>query len=365
VADDLFSVGQALDDADAVLRSGHRAASPAISTGFGLLDTYLGGGLRGGELCLLAGPQGSGKTALVLQIARQAASVDDSAVVMSYEHDATTLLERLITIEAGEAHGVDGTPLRRVRDALEGAGPRLASLAERLDPTTGGAEAVAALRDYGDRLLLHRSSGAGAGAGTGLAEIRAVVAAAITRSRRRPLLIVDYLQKVPGLGPGFGPGLVPGSGAGLGPGSGSGLGSWPGRTTEDERIGEVVSGLKDIALEFDVPVLAVAAVDRVGLTAGRRLRVHHLQGPATLAYEPDVILILNEKVDVVARHHLMYDTRAVDRYREYLVLSIEKNRSGLAKIDLQLRKRLEQSRFERDLDLVPEDLVDERLNSDV
>ena len=98
-----------------------------------------------------------------------------------------------------------------------------------------------------------------------------------------------------------------------------------------------------------------------GLVPGRRLRVNHLRGSGTLAYEPDVILIMNEKVDVVARHHLVYDTRAVDRYRDYVVLSIEKNRSGLAKIDLQLRKRLEQSRFERDLDVVSEDLVDERL----
>ena len=332
MADDLFSVGQALDDADAVLRSGHRAASPAVPTGFDLLDTYLGGGLRGGELCLLGGPQGLGKTAFVLQIARQAATAGEAAVVMSYEHDATTLLERLITIEAGDVFGPDGAPLRRVRDALEGGGPRRASLAERMDAGTGGAAAVAALREYGDRLLLHRSSGAV----TGVTEIRAVVAAAIARSGRRPVLIVDYLQKVP----------------------------VPGRPADAERIAEVVAGLKDLALEFDVPVLAVAAADQTGLVAGRRLRVGHLQGPSTLAYEPDVILIMNEKVDVVARHHLMYDTRAVDRFREYVVLSIEKNRSGLAKIDLQLRKRLEQSRFERDADLVPEDLVDERMAPD-
>ncbi len=70
---------------------------------------------------------------------------------------------------------------------------------------------------------------------------------------------------------------------------------------------------------------------------------------------------MNEKADVVARHHLVYDSRALDRFRDYVVLSIEKNRSGLAKIDLDLRKRLEQSRFERDMQLVAEDLVDERL----
>jgi hypothetical protein len=45
-----------------------------------------------------------------------------------------------------------------------------------------------------------------------------------------------------------------------------------------------------------------------------------------------------------------------------VVLSIEKNRSGLAAIDLQLRKRLEQSRFERDAETVSEELMDERLH---
>lgn len=332
MADDLFSAGQALDDADDLLVSGRRAASRVFPTGFGLLDTYLGGGLRGGELCLLGGPQGLGKTALVLQIARYAATLDGAAVMMSYEHDAGTLLERLIAIEAGATFGAEGTPLRLVRDALEGAGPRSATLQERLVTTDGGAEAVAALRGYGDRLLLHRSSGTE----TGVPQIRAAVASALARSGRTPLLVIDYLQRV----------------------------HVPGRPSDEERTTEVVAGLKDIALEFEVPVLVVAAADMSGLVAGRRLRVSHLRGGAALAYEPDVILIMNEKVDVVARHHLVYDTRATDRFRDYVVLTIEKNRSGLARIDLQLRKRLEQSRFESKLESVTEDLVDERLGSD-
>jgi replicative DNA helicase len=332
VTDDLFSVGQALNDADEALTRGQRAAARVFPTGFGLLDTYLGGGLRGGELCLLGGPQGLGKTAFVLQIARYAAMVDEAALVLSYEHDATILLERLITIEAGDTFGPDGAPLRRVRDALEGGGRRMATLEERLVPTTGGAEAVSALRTYGDRLLLHSSSGAT----TGVAQIRTLVRSAMERSGRIPLLIVDYLQKV----------------------------QVPGRVSDEDQVSEVVAGLKDIALEFAVPVLAVAAADMKGLVPGRRLRVNHLRGSATLAYEPDVILIMNEKVDVVARHHLVYDMRAVDRFRDYVVLTIEKNRSGLAKIDLQMRKRLEQSRFEREMESVTEELVDERLHTE-
>jgi len=324
------SVGEVLQEADRLLGTGRRAAPSVVPTGFALLDTYLGGGLRAGELCLLGGPQGLGKTAFVLQVARNAAAAGDAAVILSFEHDTTTLLERLVAIEAGDRLGVDGLPLRRVRDALEGGGVQGAgTLEERLSASPGGAEAVAALRARSERLLLHAS----AGSRTGLGEIREVVAAAVARTGQVPLVVIDYLQKVNAEAPG-----------------------------EDERIAVVVTGLKDLALEHDVPVLAVVSADKEGLGAGRRLRAQHLHGPTALAYEADVLLMMNEKYDVVARHHLVYDSRAIDRFRSYVVITIEKNRSGLAKIDLQLRKRLEQSRFERDAEVVPEELVDERLH---
>jgi replicative DNA helicase len=329
VTDELVSIGEALEEADGALLGGNRAAPSVLPTGFGILDTYLGGGLRGGELTLLGGPQGLGKTAFALQLARHAVSLGQAAVVLSFEHDSTTLLERLITIEAGELFGLEGLPLRRVRDALEGRGRANTRLEERLAATPGGVQALTELRRYGDRLLLHRSTAAA----TGLDAIRDLLAGAVERTGLRPLVIVDYLQKVR---------------------------ADPQRT-EDDRIAEAVVGLKDLALDFVVPVLAIAAADNEGLTPGRRLRVNRLRGPSTLAYEADVVLIMNEKYDVVARHHLVYDTRKSEHYRDYVVLSIEKNRSGLSRIDLQLRKRLDQSRFEREIDLVPEELVDERL----
>jgi replicative DNA helicase len=193
----------------------------------------------------------------------------------------------------------------------------------------GGREAVDALRGYENRLLLHRSSGTR----TGLAQIAEVAQAAAQRPTGPGLLIVDYLQKV----------------------------HEAGASSEHERINRIVNGLKEIAVEYDVALLAVSAVEIAAAGPGRRMRVAHLSGPPALAYEPDVILMMNEKYDVVARHHLMYDARAVDRFRDHVVLSIEKNRSGLARIDLELRKRLEQSRFDREATLVAEELVDERL----
>jgi replicative DNA helicase len=331
VTDEVISLGEVLDDTDRLLVQGRRAAPRVMPTGFRGLDTYLGGGLRAGELCLVGGPQGLGKTAFVLQIARNVATRGEAAIVLSYEHDPTTLLERLVAIEAAEWLGIEGLPLRQVRQALEGAGTT-GTLEDRLGEAPGGADAVAALREYGARLLLHRSSGTR----TDMAAIRSIVFAAVERTGRHPLLVVDYLQKV------YVPGAAP----------------------DDDRVATVVEGLKDLALEAEVPVLAVVAADKEGLTAGRRLRVQHLRGSASLAYESDVILIMNEKYDIVARHHLMYDSRNAERFRGYVVVSIEKNRAGLNRIDLQLRKRLEQSRFEPEAEPVGEELVDERVQVD-
>jgi replicative DNA helicase len=329
VSEELRSLSQVMRDADTLLAAGRRATAWAWPTGFPLLDTYLGGGVRAGELCLLGGPQGLGKTTFALQIARNVARSGGACAMLSYEHDATTLLERLVTLEAGELLGVDGVPLRRVREALEDATLTSASLEDRLALTLGGAEAVGEVRTYAERLLLHRSLGSV----TDLDAVREVVQATIDRTGRRPLVVVDYLQKV----------LVP---------------KMP---IEDERVTVVVEGLKDLALDLEVPVLAIVAADKEAIGPGRRVRVHHLRGSSALAYEADIVLMLNDKYDIVAKHHLVFDPSNADRFRQYVVLSVEKNRSGLDRIDLQLRKRFEQARYETEALAVDEQLLDDRV----
>jgi replicative DNA helicase len=123
----------------------------------------------------------------------------------------------------------------------------------------------------------------------------------------------------------------------------------------------VVEALKDLSLAMQVPVFAIVAADKEGLVAGKRLRIGQLRGSSALAYEPDVVLIINDKFDVVARHHLVYDVGNAERFRNWVVLSIEKNRGGMDKIDLEFRKRFEQSRFEVGGQAVEEQLVDERV----
>ena len=324
------SVSDVLRHTDDTLRAGGSAAAQVTATGFSGLDTYLSGGLRAGELTLLGGPQGLGKTAFALQLVRNVVAGGGSAVYFSFEHDTATMLERLVAIEAGHMLGEDGVPLRLVRKAME-AGHSSGSLVERLAGTPGGSEAVEAISRYGDRLFLHRALGNR----TDLDEIWTTARAAAV-GEEVPLIVVDYLQKV----------HVRDGGS------------------EEERVALVVEGLKDMALELRTPVLAIVASDKDGLSPGKRMRAHHLRGSSALAYEADVVLVINNKFDVVAKHHLVFDTTSAQRFHSFVVLSIEKNRGGVDRVDLEMRKRFEQSRFDTDLTPVVEQLVDERIYND-
>ena len=83
-----------------------------------------------------------------------------------------------------------------------------------------------------------------------------------------------------------------------------------------------------MALDHDIPVLAIVASDKEGIGGGKRMRTNHMRGSSALAYEADTVLILNNKYDVVARHHLVYNLQNVDEYRNWAVMTIEKNRNG-------------------------------------
>jgi replicative DNA helicase len=326
----LQSLSDVLQRAEDRLTGREEYASRLWQTGFDPLDHHLTGGFRAGELVLLAGPQGLGKTTWALQVGRNVARAGRPVAYFCFEHDLQHLLEKLVALEAGEAGGYDAPDLRHVRTAFEGHDRRSLDLAQRLDEHTGGSEAISRVRKYSDSYHLHRSSGRS----TGVEEINAVVEEIRESTGLTPMVVVDYLQKV----------HVPG-----------------GSIVEDERITVAVEGLKDLALDQHVPVLAVSAGDKEGIASGRRMRSAHLRGSSALAYEADTVLILNNKFDVVARHHLVYDLGSAEKFRSWAVLSIEKNRSGVDKVDMEFRTRFDQSRFDQDGRLVTEQLVDERV----
>ena len=315
------------------MRAGAAAGHRLWPTGFTALDDALAGGVRSGEMMLVSGSQGIGKTTLALQMLRYVTMVGRPVVYFSFEHDPQTLLERLVAIEAGEFAGPDAVTLAELRRIFETVdiGQDLES---RLAGRTGGVQALKCVQEYAGRLMLH-SSDSGA---TDVAGVRQIVEAARERAGEPPFVVVDYLQRVR---------------------------ARPGDTRpEYERTTDVAEGLKDIALRCDVPLVAIVAADMEGLVTGRRMRTHHMRGSSALAYEADTILVLNPKFDVVARHHLVYDSRNAARFRDYVVVSVEKNRNGADGLDLEFRKHFEQGRFETTGRVVVEQLIDERVYVD-
>lgn len=319
-----------LAETDHRLKEGGTAGAQIWPSGFPVLDRTLGGGFRSGELVLVGGAQGVGKTTFVQQVLRNTVANNRVAVYFSFGHDAHTVLQRLIALEAAEIAGPHAVQLHSVRHAFEARHTSALSSADRLAQTAGGGEALQALESYADRLHLHTSSGSG----TTIALMRETVEQVARESGQPPLLVVDHVQKihVPGVSP-----------------------------TDDEQSARAVEGLKDLAVQLGVPVLAIVSAEKQGLVPGKRMRVHDLRGSSTLAYEADIVLVLNNKYDVVARHHLMYDVGNADRFRSWVVLTLEKNRNGVDKVELEFLKRFEQGRFDPQGRQVTEQLVDERI----
>lgn len=76
------------------------APRDAVPTGFPSVDNALAGGLRRGDLVVLAGEVGSGKSALTLAMALRASDSGANVQLMSGEMEPARLAERALAIEA-------------------------------------------------------------------------------------------------------------------------------------------------------------------------------------------------------------------------------------------------------------------------
>jgi replicative DNA helicase len=307
--------------------TGRNAAGRVWKTGFGGLDPLIGGGLRAGSLILLAGPQGLGKSTFALQIARNTAASGRPVLYFSYEHDAEDLTQKLISMEAGELDESDQVRINAVRSIFDDLW--VSSLEHRLESLPSGQQALAKVAHYSELLFVHRSTGTR----TDIPAIQSAVEMVRELSGSVPLVIVDYLQKVKSND----------------------------NIDEDAKSTEIVEGLKDLAIDFGAPILAIAAAEKSALRTGKRMRAGELRGSSALAYEPDVVMVLNNKFDIVARHHLTYDLGNAERFRDYAVLTVEKNRFGRDGVVLQFKTRFDQGRYESEGSEVREQLVDERV----
>lgn len=293
-------------------------SSDLFATGFEPFDSALGGGIRSGALLLLGGLPGIGKTIAALQWARNFARAGHTALFVSYEHDDNSLLARLLLLEAAETSRF-GADERRLLLSKAAHGAISFDEAAGLDP--GIAKTKDRFEAYASHIWLTRAT-----SHTGLREITEL----LDDVPDDTVLFVDYLQKVP----------------------------VDGVRTNAERVIRASEGLKDLALQRRIPVVAVVAADSEGLTK-RRLRTHHFRGSSALAFEADVVVILNDKFNAVSKRHSSFDPVRAERFKSQVVFTIEKNRDGPAPVDLEFLKDFEHYRFIPDGNYVGERLVDE------
>jgi replicative DNA helicase len=183
------SLSDVLASMDTALASG-RHERTTLASGFSVIDDLLGGGFRRGDLVLLGGPPGVGKTIAALQWARNLARSGVRCVFACYEHEPETLMTRLLSLEAGDL-GADRPLSRTIQQALDRGDDDARSLQELLQGSPEGLEALRALRSYADDLILVRASGSH----TQIEDLAELVAA--HRVEDQPcILFVDYLQKV-------------------------------------------------------------------------------------------------------------------------------------------------------------------------
>jgi len=224
------------DELAAWLRRSGQAPVPPVSLGIPALDGYLAGGLRAGELAIIGGRPGVGKTAFVLALAGRATV---PTLVFSLEMGGSALVERWLAAEAGVSLGAVRAP--DVRSAAY-------------------EQAVAAAGRVAERPVWVDDTASLSAAALG-SRARALHATAGLR-----LVIVDYLQLVRG-------------------------------ERGESRAWEVASvtgALKALARELALPVVAACQLNRQSEHRGEETpRLSDLRESGAIEQDADVVLLLH------------------------------------------------------------------------
>jgi replicative DNA helicase len=227
---DISPISQVIVRADAVAEG---AESPdTIATGFPSLDKILGGGVRRGDLIVLGGDIGSGKSAFSLAVAMRAAQRRLRVAFYSGEMSAERLLERALAIEGRI----------RVDDLRQGVPNDIAR-------ASVGAAAVR-LRDQMPRLEVLPAGG---------------VAALVTDVERSDvdLIIVDSLQWLAS-----------------------------GARDVDQEIADAVRRLKSLALARHIAILTTSHLPNLVARDDRRPQLDDFGALGTVKQHADVVLAL-------------------------------------------------------------------------
>jgi len=293
----------------------------AIPTGFEPLDSALDGGMRTSDLVLVGGLPGIGKTVATMQWARYMAAAGYPVVYACYEHDEASLFSRLLLSEVGDLAAASGdSTTADTRRAAVIAGNDPAAFNEAARGSLVLRAAKARMQAYGDDLMLCSASPSDL-------DVAALDKLLTERGGNTAVLFVDHLQKVS-----------------------SAHGA-------DITVDDIAVALKSLAMRHGIAVVGVVGASS-GALGIRRLRLQHLQDAEGIGYEADLVIMLNDKVTAISKRHTAFDAIRADEFRGLVVMSIEKNRSGPAGIDLEFRKDFAHYRFNPAGSVLEEQLID-------
>lgn len=252
----------------------HKDEMRGVRTGFRDLDQMLAG-LQKSDLVILAARPSMGKTALALDIARQAATQHQTTVgIFSLEMSSQQLVDRMVAAEAK----VNSWNLRTGRINDQGDFDRIREAYDRLS------QAPIFIDDQpGNNILKMRA-----------------VARRLKREQGLGLLVVDYLQL-----------MVP----------------TQSRATDSlvQQVTEISRSLKILARELDVPVLALSQLSRAVEQRRGKPRLSDLRDSGSIEQDADVVMFIH-------RDDKMNENSERPNIAEIL---IEKHRNGpVGKVEL-------------------------------
>jgi len=329
------AVSEVMDDLHHRTLKGRISGFRSFPCGFEALDRTIQG-MAQGELILIGGAQGVGKTIMALQMARNLAYSQIAKVLyICYEHSEEYLVKRLIPMESVNPFGLTPFELGLVeRDVVEGvkkASDGKVGFVELLRTSERGKKVLEKIEKYKGDLILFK----GNNFKTTLQAIRWMAINILNEitNNKGLVVFVDYLQKVP---------------------------VYPEPSNENDKVTIITEGLKDMALSLNIPIVAVVAADKEGLKANR-LRLHHLRGSSAIDYEADIALILNDKSRIISKINVAYNPSKMAEYNNWVVCTVEKNRTGRKMVDIEFEKHFKFFCFDPRGRIVEEQLIEEKL----
>jgi replicative DNA helicase len=215
-----------------------------VPTGFRDLDNYLSG-LQNSDLIILAARPSMGKTSLALDIARQAAVKHNIPVaIFSLEMSTQQLVDRMVSAQSR----VDAWKLRTGKGW---ANEEFDRIRDALDPI---AKAPIYIDSKSDNNIL---------------KMRGVVRR-LKNDKGVGLVIVDYLQLMSPV-------------------------HSRGNDNVVQQITEISRSLKQLAREFDVPVLALSQLSRAVESRGGKPKLSDLRDSGAIEQDADVVMFIHRE----------------------------------------------------------------------